>query len=205
MTNPKGNDKSDTRPPVPAKLLAAGIASVTAGFLLIAVSFDKFSAGHATLVPMTILVASSATLYRAFTRRSKSLTVFLGLYGFLASLLFLLAGTGIFSFNLTEFWPLLVLLCGVCLIVSGFYGKKRLTISYMIPALFLIVLGVFFLLFSTDIIQMTLSSFMAKWFPMGLILTGIVLVILFFFRSSIPCALPIKDDTDDSDDLRGGD
>jgi hypothetical protein len=75
----------------------------------------------------------------------------------------------------------------------------------MIPALFLIILGVFFLLFSTDIIQMTLASFMAKWLPVGLILTGLVLVILFFFRSSIPRALPIKDDTDDSDDLRGGD
>ena len=205
MTNPKGNDKSDTPLPIPGKLLAAGIASVTAGCLLFAIAFDKFSAGHATLAPMAVLVACAAVLYRAFTRRLKSLTMFLGLYGFLASLLFLLAGTGIFSFSLNEFWPLLVLLCGLCLIASGFYGKKRLTISYMVPALFLIILGVFFLLFSTDIIQMTLSSFMAKWLPMGLILTGIVLVILFFFRSAIPRGLPIKDDTDDSDDLRGGD
>jgi hypothetical protein len=205
MINPKGNNKPDSRFPARGKLLAAGIASVTAGLLLFAVAFSKFDIAFSTVAPMAVLVVCGVVLYRAFMRRARSLNVFLGLYGFLCSLLFLLAGSGIFLFRLAEFWPLLVLICGVCLLASGFYGKKRLTISYMIPALLLIALGVFFLLFSTDIIQMTLSSFVAKWLPLGLVLTGIVLVILFFSAQAIPRGLVIKDEADDSDDLQGGD
>jgi hypothetical protein len=132
--------------------------------------------------------------------------VFLGLYGFLVSLLFLLAGTNILSYRFVEFWPLLVFFCGVCLLAAGFYGKRRLAISYMIPAMLLIVLGIFFLLFSTDIIQVTLSSFVAKWLPVGLIFAGIILVVLFLFRSAIQRQVNMfYDDTDDPDDLRDND
>jgi hypothetical protein len=93
-----------------------------------------------------------------------------------------------------------VLFSGICLIASGFYGKRRLGISYMIPAVLLIVLGAFFLLFSTDIIQVTLSAFVAKWLPAGLILAGIALVVLFFSRSAIVRATEaLQDDGDDFD------
>jgi hypothetical protein len=192
-------------PTAPRKLLGAGLASVTAGILLFIAAFARFELGFSATFFAAINVFCALVLYRALTRHMKSWAVFLGIYGFLASLLFLLIFGNIILFSIKEFWPLLVLFCGVCLIASGFYGKNRLAISYMVPALLLIALGFFFLLFSTDIIQVTLSSFVAKWLPVGLVLTGIVLLLLFFFRAAIQRALFSQLQDDDSDDLRSGD
>jgi hypothetical protein len=203
MTGPR--DDKPRALPVPRKLLGAGLASVTAGILLFIIAFSRFEFGFSVVFSAAVSVFCVLFIYRALTRRMKSWAVFLGIYGFLASLLFVLAFGKIVLFSIREFWPLLVFFCGISLIASGFYGKKRLTVSYMAPAVLLMALGFFFLLFSTDIIQVTLSSFVAKWLPVGLVSTGIVLLLLFFFRAAIHRALLGQLPDDDSDDLRGGD
>jgi hypothetical protein len=206
MVGDKNTDKKNPPKEISGKLLGVGITSVIAGLLLFVAAFAQVGLGYSTIVPTVFIISFGVVLYKAFTRRLRSWGVFLGLYGFLVSLLFLLAGTNILSYRFIEFWPLLVFLCGVCLIAAGFYGRRRLAISYMIPAMLLIVLGIFFLLFSTDIIQITLSSFVGKWLPVGLIFAGITLVVLFFFRSAIVRQVNMfYDDTDDPDDLRDND
>jgi hypothetical protein len=195
----KPTDTKPQIPQVPRKLLGLGIASVTAGTLLFIGAFARFEFGYPVVFPAALLILCALGLYRVLSRRMKSWVVFLSLYGFLTSLLFLLALGKIISFSFREFWPIFTLFCGICLIAAGYYGAKRLTFSYLVPAILLTVLGVFFFLFSTDIIQVTFSSFVAKWLPVGLILTGIVLMVLFFARSAIQRALlqPLQDDPDD--------
>jgi hypothetical protein len=200
----KSKDKRPQTAQVPRKLLGLGIASVTAGILLFVAAFARFELGYPVVLLAAVLVFCALVIYRALSRRMKSWVIFLSLYGFFASILFLLAFGKIISLSIREFWPILTLFCGVCLIATGYYGKKRLTFSYLVPAILLTILGVLFLLFSTDVIQVTFSSFVAKWLPVGLISTGIVLMVLFFFRTAIQRALlqPLRDDPDD---LRDGD
>jgi hypothetical protein len=200
------NKKNTGKNKVSGKLLGAGIASVTAGLILFTAAFAEVELGYSTIIPAILITVCGFVLYKAFIRRLKSWVVFLGLYGSMAGLLLLAAESKIFSYKFLEIWPLFVLFCGVCLIAAGFYGKRRLGISYMAPAILMLVLGIFFLLFSTDIIQVTLSAFVVRWLPVGLILVGIVLVVLFFFRAEIArVTTMLQDDADDSDDLRGGD
>ncbi|MDR1785065.1 MAG: hypothetical protein LBR23_01180 [Spirochaetaceae bacterium] len=189
---------------VQGKILGAGIGSFIAGAFLLVAAFAEFHFGYSTIPPAALVILCGIVLYRALTRRSKSYVVFLGLFGFMSGLLLLTSEAKILPNGLGAFWPLFVFFSGICLIGSGFYGKRRLGISYMIPAVLLIILGMVFLLFSTNTIQETLASFAARWLPLGLILSGIVLVALFFSRSAIAGATAaLLDDVDDFDNHRG--
>ena len=62
--------------------------------------------------------------------------------------------------------------------------------NYDLPAISLFSLGMIFLLFSFDVIKMSLSRLALLICPLTLILAGTFLVILFFHRKSLLEILP---------------
>ena len=73
---------------------------------------------------------------------------------------------------------------GISLIFSAIFSKKRLTASLLVPSLFLIFLGVLFLIFSLDIVTKSLISVAINLLPWLLILSGFVLFGSFFYIQS---------------------
>jgi hypothetical protein len=148
---------------------------------------------------------------KIYKRGNESRYVFWGIFLLSTGLLFLLINSEIIPYGIKKIWPLIVFFCGGALLCSGWYRRKRLGVSYLVPAAVLMLMGLFFLLFSLRIITENFAVFAAKWWPVILIAAGIVLVILFFNRRQTALALAavVVDDGDNLDDitdaLRDGD
>jgi hypothetical protein len=134
---------------------------------------------------------------------SESRYVFWGLFLLSTGLLFLFINAEILPYKITQLWPLVVFFCGGALLCSGLYRRKRLGVSYLVPAAMLMSLSLFFLLFSLRIITQNFVVFVAKWWPISLIAAGIALVILFFNRRQAILVLStvVVDDGDSFDDI----
>ena len=73
-------------------------------------------------------------------------------------------------------------MCGICLILTCVFKHRKIRGVYLFPSLLIEVLGIAFLLFSLDVIKISLSLFVAKWGPLMLILAGAALVGVFFWQ-----------------------
>jgi hypothetical protein len=105
-------------------------------------------------------------------------------YLFFASLFFM---TGFFIFLialeiipssfLTKAWPLLAVFSGLALLPTGwrYYGAFRA--KYVVPSCVFIVLGTVFLIFSFDIVNFSFKQFILNWWPLLIVLVGIILVL----------------------------
>ncbi len=82
---------------------------------------------------------------------------------------------------MTELWPIMVILSGLVLIPLGFIRYGFLPISFIVSAFVLFLLGFLFLLFSLNVIEMSITEFVSKWWPAVFIFFGLALIILFFY------------------------
>jgi len=176
-------------------LLAVGMVLVLAGiFLCIKVYTvaDKIF----VLRPVVLFVMGTVCLYMslAFTRNSVSL--FFGLAFILSGLVTLCTDTKIIPYTMKEFWPLIVISSGIALFPAGFYKMKRIRTVYFFPAVTLVVLGGFFLLFSLHVIRISFARFFLLSWPFILIVCGLSLVVIFLWQQTHHKQFPyLQDDS----------
>lgn len=178
-------------------LLAAGVILILAGLLLI----SRFSAGFGAEVPsasIAVMILGAVIFYIAMTLIHWAFFFFLGLLVFLLGLCMTFVFTNVLPFGPEHLWPIAVLLSGLCLILTCFFKHRKLRGVYLFPALLIEVLGAVFLLFSLNIIKVSLSVFMAKWGPLVMVLAGACLVGVFFWQRNFNDFFPY-----DKDELSG--
>ena len=83
------------------------------------------------------------------------------------------------DYGVKEFWPCFVLLAGILLIISGRYKYKKLKFGFVIPAVTLIGMGLWYLLFSFRIIKRSFLTIAATLGPVFMLLVALFLVLLF--------------------------
>jgi hypothetical protein len=78
---------------------------------------------------------------------------------------------------LIKAWPLLSVFSGLALLPTGwrYYGTFRA--KYVVPACVFIVLGSVFLVFSFNIVNFSFKQFILDWWPLLIVLVGIILVL----------------------------
>jgi hypothetical protein len=189
------------KPEPPDILLTCGLASAAAGVLLLGILSGEASSARMLAASAALILSGSAALYRALTKRLRRWCFFAALCAFFAGSVLLLANAGLLPYSPAKIWPLAVLFCGVSLLGAGFYQRKRPGVSTLVPAVLLLALGFFLLLFSFGVISERFLPFASKWWPAALVLTGTVLVVLFFCRSPFGASPAAEDD--DSDDFQG--
>ena len=140
-------------------------------------------------------------LFSAVKANPKSRYIFSGLFAFFCVLTWALIHTGLLPWGLGQLWPVLVLFCGLALLLAGLYHRKKPGLSYLVPAIVLMVLGPVFMLFSFRIIPYRLRWFMAQYWPLVLLSLAILLVVLFLCRNQVAPAVAAV--TDDDVDLPG--
>lgn len=188
--------------PVLNILLAAGVALILAGLLLI-----SFTIG--SIIPVKSIVTmifGSVIFYFALAVFHWATLFFSGLFLFGIGLFSTFVFSGMFPFASEHLWPIYVLLCGVCLILTCIFKHKKVRVVYLFPAILIEVLGVFFLLFSIDIIKISFAAFISRWFPLILIFLGGSLVVLFLCQRNFNDIFPyntdeLADSTDEKDVL----
>ena len=184
--------------PVLNALLAAGVILIIVGLLLI----SRLSAGWGSEIPafsIAIMVFGAAVFYVAMTLIHWAVFFFTGLFVFCMGLCMTFIFTNVLPFTTEHLWPICVILCGMCLILTCVFKHRKIRGVYLFPSLLIEVLGIAFLLFSLDVIKISLSLFVAKWGPLMLILAGAALVGVFFWQRNFNEFFPY--DKDELSDL----
>ena len=98
-------------------------------------------------------------------------------------------------FSLKELWPVYTCSAGVTLFVSGFYKYKKIKFGYFFPAATLFFMGIWFSLFTFNIIKepfMKVVSILGPVFGMILV---ILLVLLFFLQKKHKELIVVDEET----------
>lgn len=180
-------------------LLAIGFICIFAGLFLLVHPF----AGVGDVLPFVnicLIIFGALSFYFALIKYHHAPLFFFGLYLCLAATLFLFVSSGFLPVGWDRLWPSGVILCGICLILTCLFRHHRLLSAYIVPGLILILLGAFFLLFSLDIITMSFREFVTRWWPIFLIIAGLLLVGLFLYQQNPVIPFPYEPEADFSDD-----
>jgi hypothetical protein len=138
-------------------------------------------------------------LFRVVNANPKSRYIFSGLFAFFCVLTWCLVHSGILPWGMGQLWPVLVFFCGLSLLLAGLYHRKKPGLSYLVPAIVLMVLGPVFMLFSFHIVPYRLRSFMADHWVIVLFALAVLLVVLFVCRKQVaPAIAAVTDDDVDS-------
>jgi hypothetical protein len=93
--------------------------------------------------------------------------------------LFLLA-LEIFPLSFSESWPLLSVFAGLSLFPAGWRRFGAFHTSYVVPSIVFVLLGLALLVFSFDLVSFSFRQFMLDWWPLLVVLAGLVLVLVSF-------------------------
>lgn len=184
--------------PVLNALLAAGLILVLAGLLLILRFYAGFGAEFPVLSALTMMLGA-VIFYGAMTLLHWAVLFFSGLLIFCIGLCMTFVFSGVLPLGSENLWPIAVILCGFCLILTCVFKHRKIRGVYLFPSVLIEVLGIVFLLFSLDIIKVSFSTFMSKWGPLVLIFAGAVLIGVFLWQRNFNDFFPY--DKDELSDL----
>ena len=164
-------------------VLVLGLFLILAGIFLLVDHSE-----HATRVfafrPVFFMVIGSVFLFVSFAFTENGYTIFAGLFALLMGIVFLLIDTHIIPYSFREMWPTIMIGCGISLMPSVFYKFRRIRSVYLFPAIVMCVLGFVFLMFSMHVFPFTFRHFMLKWWPLLIILGGVILICIFLLQQS---------------------
>ena len=182
-------------------ILAVGIFSILIGILLLGLFSSELSFRNFFLRPTLLLLLGAVTIYISLVSTRYPLFTFSGMFFCCAGVLFLLIDAKLVKSSVEQLWPILVIMSGIFLFPSCYLRSKKITSSYVVPAVCLVCLGLLFLLFSMDIIKTPLRTFAARWWPFVLIIFGIGLVILFFLSQYQKSPFSLTEEDDEDEDI----
>lgn len=155
--------------PADDALFIVALAAVLAGTGLLLRTTGVLPFGD-FLWPLLVMTAGGALLYLAIVRAFPELLLAAGTFFCLAGFILLLSALA--GWGLIHSWPLLMSAAGLAWYVYGWRHLRRIKASFAIPALGFFGLGLFFSLFSFDIVGISLGRFIALWWPSVLIAGG---------------------------------
>ena len=171
-------------------ILAFGLLFIFVGILILicfAGSSDKSSISIFSIL-VSLAGLSSLYVYIGFSR--SPFYFFIGLALTTCGLFWLIVKRNIIPATPEQLWPFLMIITGLCLFATGRTKRRHIVLYYDLPAVFLVILGIIFLLFSFDIITASFSLISLLAGPVILIAAGIFLVILFLKRKALLEILP---------------
>ena len=163
----------------PNKLLVIGAAALVAGAVLLMANLGSFPL-PASLWPLALIAVGLVFLYLAYIRGRSSRYILPGMLLTLGGLFFLLVETVIGWEALDRAWPAFVLITGLSLLAWGLRLKPKARTAIIVPGLFIAALGVLLFPFSLQRQRGTFAAFVGRWWPLVLVVIGLVLVASFF-------------------------
>lgn len=178
-------------------VLALGVVCLLAGVLFFTRVAGQFNA-HVEFWTVALTVVGAVVFYISLVKFNYALLFFCGLYSVLAGFFFMIVTSGLVSPGAEGLWPFSIVLAGVSTLLTGIAKDRRIRVQYLFPSLLLILMGLYFLLFSLDLISMSFRRWISIFWPLFPVALGIGLIILFLIQQNPASHFPF--DTDDSDD-----
>lgn len=165
-------------------LLASGLICIAGGVFLLLCMFAGESLTTPILVPVFVLIAGVIMAIYAFIRYKTVWTVFFGYFLTASSFFIMICGSDMTAHSMNELWPVLAIICGVAFCAAGITARHKILLSNAIFSMVMVLMGVFFLLFSMDVITVPFRTFASRWWPLLLIAFGLLLIIVFIYKQN---------------------
>ena len=157
--------------------LAIILVSIGAGLLAFT---TKGVAAHSIFRILLIFTISVICCYIALIRKAKAKIVFI--FMFLAAIAALRFLGQLMDLAPNRYWPLYTILAGLCMLFSNFLLRRKTNSSVKIISSAFVFLGVFFSIFSFGYSQMSFRVFLVQWWPVFVIASGVVLLVLWALK-----------------------
>lgn len=109
--------------------------------------------------------------------------IFLGFEALFCGIVYLMIRTNIIAYSQwRETWPIFAAFSGIALLVSGLVSTKKISLSFLVPSIALIVLGLLFMLFSTDVFTISIGELFRRWWWVLLIAALLVLAVIYAYK-----------------------
>lgn len=150
---------------------------------------------HVVINYLPILVAASGIPVLVLSiRNTKRLhQIFIGFELSFWGTVIVLRELKVLQYTFIQWWPMIGVTAGIFLLIAGIVKYNRLLVGYFIPSITLLLLGIWFMLFSFKIIKVPFKIVAIVGGPLFLILSGIFIVALFLFQKN-HSNLVVKDD-----------
>ena len=130
------------------------------------------------LFSFLFVVIGTACAILAIRLNKRSLYLFFAAFFLMVGLFLFLAALDIFPIEFSKAWPALSIFSGIALIPSGWHRFGALKGQYVVPAIAFVILGIVLLIFSLNLVPFSLFQFVASWWPLLLVLAGLILVLI---------------------------
>ncbi len=175
-------------------LLAIGLCLVIVGISFMTGKSSRASNGF-VLYPVLIMAGGVILGFWGIAFAGSTVFIFLGLDLLLSGLLCLLSASGVLGFSLKRIWPLLLSVAGVSYFCSGIYKVKEIRSYVLFPSIALVLLGLALLPFSMKLTKGNLVAFVSRWWPLMVLLSGVMLVLIFLIQQGMRNDFPFMEDT----------
>lgn len=173
-----------SEPPVryPNKILVIGILFILAGVVLLLWSLG-YLAAFSSLWPVIPVLAGLFFLYLVLLRGGRESFMFIGMFLLLVGIVFLLLNTVLPTLALKRIWPVFMTVTGVSLYAYGRKKHGHRRISFLVPAISIVILSAIFLPFSLNAVEADFIRVVLTWWPVLFIILGVLLLGLHIWRA----------------------
>ncbi len=85
-------------------------------------------------------------------------------------------------FTMYQMWPVFLLLAGIFLLIAGIYKYKKFKYGFGIPSIVLMIMAIWYMMFSFKIIKIPFSIVSTVLGPAFMFLIGVGLIVFFFVQ-----------------------
>jgi hypothetical protein len=108
----------------------------------------------------------------------RAVYLFLATFFVLIGSFLFLSTLGVIPFPLAQSWPLLSIFAGLALFPAGWRYYRAVRYRYLIPSVAFVTLGCILLVFSFKMAPFSFRRFVIGWWPLLMVMAGIILVLL---------------------------
>ncbi|MBN2735675.1 MAG: hypothetical protein JXR70_01760 [Spirochaetales bacterium] len=184
---------SDNKPAHPNKYLILGVVSILLGGVFLLWTLD-FLPSYENLWPVPIIFFGMVILYLVFIKGKNEIYIIPGMIFTFGGIFFLLMNTILSKESLERWWPVAMFITGISLLPYAYRKREKYQVAIIIPAIFIILLSLIFLIFSLGKPGINFTNFISDWWPVLLIISGLFLIMLYLNSDS-----DSDSDTEDSD------
>jgi hypothetical protein len=130
------------------------------------------------LVSFLFVILGSLFAFLAISLNKRSVYLFLATFFFLVGLFLFLFSLKILPVSFAQAWPLLSVFSGLALFPAGWRRFGGIHPVYVVPSIVFVALGSALLVFSLDLVSFSFRQFMLNWWPLLVVLAGLILVLV---------------------------
>jgi hypothetical protein len=124
-----------------------------------------------------VVVSGAVLAGFAIKLTRRSLYIFFAAFFIQLGLFLFLCSVKLISVPFSRLWPLLSVFAGLSLIPLSWRRYHALKIGYVVSAVAFAFLGCILLLFSLKMVPFSFSRFIINWWPLLIVLAGLVLIL----------------------------